>query len=155
MLRNSGLALGGSLDNAIVMDEYRVLNRTACATTTSSSNTRCSMPSAICTCWGISLIGTFHAYKSGHALNNQLLRKLLERGSAWEEVTFDRIEALPRAFATWSCSLGPPSALRPEMRSSVSLERAISESRLRHVLQAARAAAPCAGQLRAGWRGIL
>jgi UDP-3-O-[3-hydroxymyristoyl] N-acetylglucosamine deacetylase len=48
---------------------------------------------------GHPLIGAFRGHKSGHALNNLLLRKLLERKSAWEEVTFDRIEALPRAFA--------------------------------------------------------
>jgi UDP-3-O-[3-hydroxymyristoyl] N-acetylglucosamine deacetylase len=48
---------------------------------------------------GHPLIAAFHGHKSGHALNNLLVRKLLETRQAWEEVTFDRLEALPRAFA--------------------------------------------------------
>ena len=48
---------------------------------------------------GHPLIGAFYGHKSGHALNNLLLRKLLADRTAWEEVTFDRIEAVPRAFA--------------------------------------------------------
>jgi len=48
---------------------------------------------------GRPLIAAFHGHKSGHALNNLLVRKLLETREAWEEVTFDRLELLPRAFA--------------------------------------------------------
>jgi UDP-3-O-[3-hydroxymyristoyl] N-acetylglucosamine deacetylase len=48
---------------------------------------------------GRPLIGAFYGHKSGHALNNLLVRKLLADTTAWEEVTFDKIEALPRAFA--------------------------------------------------------
>jgi UDP-3-O-[3-hydroxymyristoyl] N-acetylglucosamine deacetylase len=48
---------------------------------------------------GRPVIGAFHGHKSGHALNNQLARKLLADRTAWEEVTFDRVDALPRAFA--------------------------------------------------------
>jgi UDP-3-O-[3-hydroxymyristoyl] N-acetylglucosamine deacetylase len=48
---------------------------------------------------GKPLIGAFYGHKSGHALNNLLVRKLLAETGSWEEVTFDRIEALPRAFA--------------------------------------------------------
>jgi len=48
---------------------------------------------------GHPLIGAFHGHKSGHALNNQLVRALLADATAWEEVTFDALEELPRAFA--------------------------------------------------------
>jgi UDP-3-O-[3-hydroxymyristoyl] N-acetylglucosamine deacetylase len=48
---------------------------------------------------GRPIIGAFYGHKSGHELNNLLVRKLIDDTSAWEEVTFDRIEALPRAFA--------------------------------------------------------
>jgi UDP-3-O-[3-hydroxymyristoyl] N-acetylglucosamine deacetylase len=48
---------------------------------------------------GHPIIGAFHGHKSGHELNNLLVRKLIADPSAWEEVTFDRVEALPRAFA--------------------------------------------------------
>ena len=48
---------------------------------------------------GRPLIGAFHGHKSGHELNNLLVRKLIAERSAWEEVTFDRLEALPQAFS--------------------------------------------------------
>jgi UDP-3-O-[3-hydroxymyristoyl] N-acetylglucosamine deacetylase len=51
---------------------------------------------------GHPLIGAFHGHKSGHALNNQLVRALLADQGAWEEVTFEALEALPRAFANFA-----------------------------------------------------
>jgi UDP-3-O-[3-hydroxymyristoyl] N-acetylglucosamine deacetylase len=99
MMRAKGLARGGSLDNAIVVDDFRVLNADGLR-----MEDECVMHKALDAVGDLYLlghpvIGAFHGHKSGHALNNQLLRKLLARRSAWEEVTFDRIEALPRAFA--------------------------------------------------------
>jgi UDP-3-O-[3-hydroxymyristoyl] N-acetylglucosamine deacetylase len=94
-MRAQGLALGGSLDNAIVMDEYRVLN--ADGLRYDDEFVKHKVLDAIGDLYllGHPLIGSFAAFKSGHALNNQLLRALLEDASAWEFVTFDRQEDAP------------------------------------------------------------
>ena len=94
-LRAQGLALGGSLDNAIVMDEYRVLN--AGGLRLPDEFVRHKVPDAIGDLYlpGHPLLGAFSAYKPGHALNNQLLRALLDDASAWEWATFERPELAP------------------------------------------------------------
>ncbi|MBK6401704.1 MAG: UDP-3-O-acyl-N-acetylglucosamine deacetylase [Rhodocyclaceae bacterium] len=94
-LRAQGLALGGSLDNAIVMDEYRVLN--AEGLRLPDEFVRHKVLDAIGDLYlaGHPLLGAFSAYKSGHALNNQLLRALLDDASAWEWATFERPELAP------------------------------------------------------------
>jgi UDP-3-O-[3-hydroxymyristoyl] N-acetylglucosamine deacetylase len=99
MMRSKGLARGGSLDNAIVVDDFRVLN--ADGLRMQDEFVRHKALDAVGDLYllGHPLIGAFYGHKSGHALNNQLLRKLIAQTSAWEEVTFDRVEALPRAFA--------------------------------------------------------
>lgn len=96
-LRSQGLALGGSLENAIVMDEYRVLN--AEGLRLSDEFVRHKVLDAIGDLYlvGHPLLGAFSAYKSGHALNNRLLRELLADATAWEWVTFSRSEEAPEA----------------------------------------------------------
>lgn len=95
-LRARDLALGGSLDNAIVIDEYRVLNEDGLRYR--DEFVRHKILDAIGDLYllGHSLIGSFTAYKSGHALNNMLLRELLNNESASEEVVFeDDLSAAP------------------------------------------------------------
>jgi len=97
-LRSSGLALGGSMDNAIVMDEYRVLN--ADGLRYNDEFVKHKVLDAIGDLYlaGRPIIGSFSAHKSGHALNNRLLRELLVRRDAWDLVSFDRQEDAPPAF---------------------------------------------------------
>lgn len=98
-LRNSGLALGGSLDNAIVVDEYRVLN--AEGLRYGDEFVKHKLLDAIGDLYlaGHPLIGYFSAHKSGHALNNRLLRETLASKDAWEWVTFEREEDAPPALS--------------------------------------------------------
>jgi UDP-3-O-[3-hydroxymyristoyl] N-acetylglucosamine deacetylase len=99
MMRAKGLARGGSLDNAIVVDDFRVLNAEGLRMEDEFVMHKALDAVGDLYLLGHPLIGAFDGRKSGHALNNQLLRKLLATKSAWEEVTFDRLESLPRAFA--------------------------------------------------------
>lgn len=94
-MRAQGLALGGSLDNAIVMDEYRVLN--ADGLRFEDEFVKHKVLDAIGDLYmlGYPLIGAFSGYKSGHALNNALVRALLADESAWEFVTFDNEDEAP------------------------------------------------------------
>src|SRR3989338_4915254 len=90
-----GLALGGSLDNAIVMDEYRVLN--ADGLRYADEFVKHKVLDAVGDLYllGHPLLGAFSAHKSGHAPNNALLRELLADKQAWEFVTFDNVEEAP------------------------------------------------------------
>ena len=98
MLRENNLALGGSLDNAIVVDEDKVLNEDGlrCA----DEFVKHKILDAIGDLYllGHSLIGQFTGYKSGHGLNNKLLRALLDDTEAWEMVTFSDDEEAPISF---------------------------------------------------------
>lgn len=98
-LRDSGLALGGSMENAIVVDEYRVLN--AEGLRYGDEFVKHKLLDAIGDLYliGHPLIGAFVAHKSGHALNNQLLRATFALRDAWEFVTFDREEDAPPALS--------------------------------------------------------
>jgi len=98
-LRDSGLALGGSLDNAIVVDEYRVLN--AEGLRYSDEFVKHKLLDAIGDLYlvGHPLIGAFSAHKSGHALNNRLLRETLALDGAWDWVSFEREEDAPPALS--------------------------------------------------------
>ncbi len=94
-MRAQGLALGGSLDNAIVMDDYRVLN--ADGLRFEDEFVKHKVLDAIGDLYllGYPLIGAFSGFKSGHALNNALVRALLADADAWEFATFDSIESAP------------------------------------------------------------
>jgi len=99
MMREKGLGRGGSLDNAIVVDDFRVLNADGLRMDDEFVKHKALDAVGDLYLLGRPLIGAFHGHKSGHALNNLLVRKLIATPQAWEEVTFDRVEALPRAFA--------------------------------------------------------
>jgi UDP-3-O-[3-hydroxymyristoyl] N-acetylglucosamine deacetylase len=98
-LRDAGLALGGSLDNAVVLDEYRVLNVDGLRY--ADEFVKHKVLDAIGDLYlvGHPLIGGFSAHKSGHALNNQLLRATLEQADAWELASFDRADEAPAGLA--------------------------------------------------------
>jgi UDP-3-O-[3-hydroxymyristoyl] N-acetylglucosamine deacetylase len=98
MLREKGLALGGSLDNAIVMDEFRVLNNDGLRYDDEFVKHKVLDAIGDLYLLGHPIIGSFEAYKSGHALNNKLLRELLLRQDCWEAVRFTRSEDVPPAF---------------------------------------------------------
>ena len=99
-MRAQGLALGGSLDNAIVMDEYRVLNSDGLRYEDEFVKHKVLDAIGDLYLLGHPVIGAFAGYKSGHALNNQLLRRLLETPDAWEYASFERTEDAP-AFLAW------------------------------------------------------
>ena len=105
-LRSKGLARGGSVDNAIVVDEYRILNQDGLRY--DDEFVRHKVLDAIGDLYllGNSLIGEFRAYKSGYALNNAPLRALIAQPDAWEVVTFE-----DEATAPISYSLSPAPAL--------------------------------------------
>jgi UDP-3-O-[3-hydroxymyristoyl] N-acetylglucosamine deacetylase len=98
-LRDSGLALGGSMENAIVVDEYRVLN--AEGLRYGDEFVKHKLLDAIGDLYlvGHPMIGEFSAHKSGHALNNRLLRATLALRDAWEYVTFEHEEDAPVALS--------------------------------------------------------
>src|SRR5204863_3840438 len=95
MMRELGLARGGSMDNAIVLDEYRILNNDGLRY--EDEFVKHKMLDAIGDLYllGHPVIGAFAAHKSGHALNNALLRHLLECKDAWEYVGFQHTEDAP------------------------------------------------------------
>jgi UDP-3-O-[3-hydroxymyristoyl] N-acetylglucosamine deacetylase len=97
-LRNNGLALGGSLDNAIVMDEYRVLNNDGLRYDDEFVKHKVLDAIGDLYLLGHPIIGSFEAYKSGHALNNALLRELLEHQASWETVSFAHDDDVPQAY---------------------------------------------------------
>jgi UDP-3-O-[3-hydroxymyristoyl] N-acetylglucosamine deacetylase len=101
MMRSKGLGRGGSLDNALVIDDFRVLNADGLRMEDEFVMHKALDAVGDLYLAGHPLIGAFHGHKSGHELNNLLVRKLLADRSAWEEVTFDSVEALPRAFANF------------------------------------------------------
>lgn len=97
-LRSSGLALGGSLDNAVVMDEFRVLNAEGLRYDDELVKHKALDAIGDLYLLGHPLIGAFTGHKSGHALNNRLCRALAADRSAWEYVRFARGEEAPAAF---------------------------------------------------------
>ena len=97
-LRNNGLALGGSLENAIVMDEFRVLNSDGLRYDDEFVKHKALDAIGDLYMLGHPLIGAFTGHKSGHALNNLLLRGLLQDQTAWEYVSFKRQDEAPVGF---------------------------------------------------------
>ena len=98
-LRERNLALGGSLDNAVVVDDYRVVNEDGLRYNDEFVKHKILDAIGDLYLLGCSLIGEFSGHKSGHALNNRLLCALLEDESAWEQVTFDDPERAPISYA--------------------------------------------------------
>ncbi|WP_198266311.1 UDP-3-O-acyl-N-acetylglucosamine deacetylase [sulfur-oxidizing endosymbiont of Gigantopelta aegis] len=97
-LRANNLALGGSLNNAIVMDEYRILNEDGLRYEDEFVKHKILDAIGDLYLLGSSLIGAFSGHKAGHALNNKILRKLLADETAWEEVTFEDEELAPISY---------------------------------------------------------
>jgi UDP-3-O-[3-hydroxymyristoyl] N-acetylglucosamine deacetylase len=98
MLRQSNLALGGSMDNAIVVDDYRILNDDGLRYEDEFVKHKILDAIGDLYLLGHSLIGSFSGRKSGHALNNKLLKALLAQESAWEEVTFEEGDRVPISY---------------------------------------------------------
>ncbi|MBT5219242.1 MAG: UDP-3-O-acyl-N-acetylglucosamine deacetylase [Woeseia sp.] len=98
-LRAQNLTLGGSMDNAIVLDDYRILNEDGLRYSNEFVIHKILDAIGDIYLLGHSLIGEFSAHKSGHDLNNKLLRALLADESAWEEVTFNDPQKAPISYA--------------------------------------------------------
>ena len=94
-MRAQGLAMGGNLDNAIVMDEYRVINPDGLRFDDEFVKHKVLDAIGDLYLLGHPLIGAFSGHKSGHALNNALLRALLADEQAWEFVTFSKADEAP------------------------------------------------------------
>ncbi len=99
-LRERNLTLGGSMDNAIVLDDFRILNEDGLRYANEFVVHKILDAIGDVYLLGHSLIGEFSAFKSGHELNNRLLRALLHNESAWESVTFDDARKAPISYAT-------------------------------------------------------
>lgn len=97
-LRSQGLALGGSLENAIVMDGYRVLNNDGLRYDDELVKHKVLDAVGDLYLLGHPLIGAFSGYRSGHALNNRLVRALMADKDAWEFEIFDRASQVPAVF---------------------------------------------------------
>jgi UDP-3-O-[3-hydroxymyristoyl] N-acetylglucosamine deacetylase len=97
-MRQAGLGRGGSLDNVIVIDDFHVLNPDGLRSEDEFVKHKALDAVGDLYMLGHPLIGAFTGVKSGHAMNNQLVRKLLADESAFEYVTFDRRDELPGAF---------------------------------------------------------
>ncbi len=97
-LRARNRALGGNMDNAIVLDDYRVLNEDGLRYEDEFVKHKILDAIGDLYLLGHSLIGEFSGYKSGHGLNNKLLRTLIARRSAWEEVTFESLKDAPISY---------------------------------------------------------
>jgi len=97
-LREAGLARGGSLDNAIVMDSFHILNEDGLRYEDEFVKHKVLDAIGDLYLLGHPLIGAFSAHKSGHALNNRLLRTMVAAPDAWEIVSFDEAEKAPIAF---------------------------------------------------------
>jgi UDP-3-O-[3-hydroxymyristoyl] N-acetylglucosamine deacetylase len=97
-LRENNLALGGSLDNAIVVDDDKVLNEDGLRYADEFVKHKILDAIGDLYLLGHSLIGEYKGYKSGHALNNKLLLELLKNPDAWEKVSFENEEDAPITF---------------------------------------------------------
>jgi UDP-3-O-[3-hydroxymyristoyl] N-acetylglucosamine deacetylase len=98
MLRENNLALGGSLDNAIVVDDDKILNEDGLRSADEFVKHKILDAIGDLYLLGHSLIGEFTGYKSGHGLNNKLLRTLVDDKDAWEMVTFSDEDDAPISF---------------------------------------------------------
>ena len=99
MLRSNGLALGGGLDNAIVMDDYKVLNSDGLRYDDEFVKHKILDAMGDLFLLGKPLIASYTAFRSGHAMNNLLLRALLDQADAYEIVSFADVKKAPTGFA--------------------------------------------------------
>ena len=99
-LRSQGLARGGSVDNAIVVDDYRILNQDGLRYDDEFVKHKVLDAIGDLYLLGYSLIGEFRARKSGHALNNASLRALIANTEAWEMVTFEDAASAPISYVS-------------------------------------------------------
>ncbi len=99
-LRARNLTLGGSMDNAIVLDDFRILNEDGLRYSNEFVIHKILDAIGDAYLLGHTLLGSLSAFKSGHDLNNKLLRTMLADESAWEEVTFDDAGQAPISYAT-------------------------------------------------------
>ena len=99
MMRANGLALGGGLDNAIVMDDYKVLNAEGLRYDDEFVKHKILDAMGDLYLIGKPLLASYSAFRSGHALNNLLLRELLNRTDAWEVVSFEDEKLAPSGFS--------------------------------------------------------
>jgi UDP-3-O-[3-hydroxymyristoyl] N-acetylglucosamine deacetylase len=99
MMRANGLALGGGLDNAIVMDDYKVLNSDGLRYDDEFVKHKILDAMGDLYIVGKPLLASYSAFRSGHAMNNKLLRELLTQTHAWEIVTFEDEKQAPAGFA--------------------------------------------------------
>ncbi len=100
MMRANGLALGGGLDNAIVMDDYKILNIEGLRYNDEFVKHKILDAMGDLYLLGKPLLAAYSAFRSGHAMNNKLLRQLLLHKDAWEVVTFEDEKRAPAGFAT-------------------------------------------------------
>ena len=100
MMRANGLAMGGGLDNAIVMDDYKVLNSDGLRYNDEFVKHKILDAMGDLHLLGKPLLTAYSAFRSGHALNNKLLRELLAHPEAYEVVTFEDEKLAPKGFAT-------------------------------------------------------
>ena len=100
-MRENGLALGGGLDNAVVLDEYRVLNGDGLRYPDEFVKHKILDAIGDLYLLGHPLLASFTAYKSGHALNNALARALLDQPEAWEYVSFTDQAQAPQGILHW------------------------------------------------------
>ena len=98
MMRANGLALGGGLDNAIVMDDTKVLNADGLRYAEEFAKHKILDAIGDLYCVGKPMLGAYTAFRSGHGLNNKLLRELLSHEDAWELVTFEDERQAPQGF---------------------------------------------------------
>ncbi|HQR47759.1 MAG TPA: UDP-3-O-acyl-N-acetylglucosamine deacetylase [Steroidobacteraceae bacterium] len=97
-MRSRNLALGGNLDNAIVLDDYRILNEDGLRYEDEFVKHKVLDAIGDLYLLGHGLIGEFSGYKSGHGLNNRLLRALIADSAAWEDVTFETLQDAPISY---------------------------------------------------------
>ena len=130
-LRGRNLALGGTLDNAIVLDDYRILNEDGLRF--EDEFVRHKILDAIGDLYllGHSLIGEYTAFKSGHGLNNKLLRAMLADAESWEEVTFRDESAAPISYAAAIATATSARGLSPSLAPSPSLLSSIAHAESR------------------------
>lgn len=99
MMRANGLALGGGMDNAIVMDDYKVLNAEGLRYDDEFVKHKILDAMGDLYLIGKPLLASYSAFRSGHALNNSLLRELLSHSDAWEVISFQDEKLAPKGFA--------------------------------------------------------